>query len=793
MIQDAIDFLKKYAPEGAWVLTSIDPNKRGIQTRTFYPSDEPVLLDWLAQNNGERNIYFHVNKTIRDLQKKAEREDIENMGWLHVDIDPKAGEDIVQEQERALALLKNPPGNVPAPTVIVFSGGGYQGFWKLREPVQINGDLGKAEDAKRYNMQLEVLFGADNCHNIDRIMRLPGTMNVPDARKRKKGRVAVEAKLVEFNSDLVYDITQFTPAQAVQLASDSGFGGSSTVKISGNIKRLDSVEELDCPDRIKVIIVQGRHPDEGAKAGDDSRSAWLFDAICGMVRADVPDDVIFSVVTDPDFRISDSVLDKGTAAERYALRQIERAKEESIDPNLRILNEKHAVISNMGGRCRVVEEVMDFALNRTRITKQSFEDFRNRYMHKSVQIGTDSKGNPQFMQMGKWWLQHPNRKQYDTIVFAPGKEVPSAFNLWKGFAVEARPGNLHQKYLKHILDNVCSGDQSHFDYTIGWMASAVQKPDSPGQTAIVLRGRQGTGKSFFIKMFGRLFGRHYMQVSDPKHLVGSFNSHLRDCVVLFGDEAFYAGDKKHESVLKTLITEETITIEAKGVDAEAAMNCTHVLLASNNSWVVPAGVDERRYFVLDVGDHQMQNSGYFEEIAKELENGGLGNLLFYLTQYDLSKFNVRNVPKTAALREQKLYTLSPEEEWWYNKLQEGRLNQESEVWESDIQKDTLFLDYVEHQKLVGIFRRATPTTLGKFLAKVCPEGYPKSLQKLITVKIPDGQGWSKEVKRRPYFYQFPDLETLRSHWDTHFQTGEAWQQVSQEPVHQQTIHQGEPF
>jgi hypothetical protein len=57
----------------------------------------------------------------------------------------------------------------------------------------------------------------------------------------------------------------------------------------------------------------------------------VFDAVCQMVRYDVPDDVIFSVLTDPEFRISESILDKGNNAARYALRQIERANLAAID------------------------------------------------------------------------------------------------------------------------------------------------------------------------------------------------------------------------------------------------------------------------------------------------------------------------------------------------------------------------------------------------------------------------------------------------------------------------------
>jgi hypothetical protein len=196
---------------------------------------------------------------------------------------------------------------------------------------------------------------------------------------------------------------------------------------------------------------------------------------------------------------------------------------------------------------------------------------------------------------GSWWLKSPHRRQYHGLTFAPGRDVEGFYNLWRGFAVQAIPGDCSM-YLTHLKDVICKGNDQYFVYLISWMARAVQQPDSPGQVAVVLRGAQGTGKSFFAKVFGQLFGRHFLQVSDPKHLVGSFNAHLRDCVILFGDEAFFAGDKSHESVLKTLITEENMQIERKGFDVEQSPNYTHLIMASNSQWVVPAGANERRFF-----------------------------------------------------------------------------------------------------------------------------------------------------------------------------------------------------
>jgi hypothetical protein len=763
----ALYFLSRWAPGGPWALTAIRPDRKAIDTRTFWPSSKEALRKWLEEHNGHRNIYFHVNPPIRDISKKAEREDIKEVAWLHVDIDPRAGEDLSEERKRALELLTTKlPRGVPAPTVVIFSGGGYQGFWRLKEPIPINGDLERAEDAKRYNQQLEVLFGADNCHNIDRIMRLPGTVNIPDEKKKKKGRkpeLAVEVSFSEEGEG--YDLSLFTAAPAVQMPGGGFDGGEQQrVKVSGNIERITDVNELDqwgVPDRVKVIIVQGRHPDEPPKK-DNSRSSWVFDCVCQLVRAEVPDDVIFSILTDPDFGISESVIEKGSNASKYAIRQIERAKEEAIDPWLRELNEKFAVIGNIGGKCRVVEEVMDHTLKRSRLTRQSFDDFRNRYMNKYIKVGEDKAGLPIMKPVGAWWLANPNRRQFDHIIFAPGLDIKGAYNMWKGFSVAARPGDC-SLLLGHIRNNICQGNEEWYNYLIQWLARLVQHPDSPGEVAVVLRGGKGTGKSFFAKQVGSLLGRHFLHISNPSHLIGNFNSHLRDTVLLFADEAFYAGDKKHESILKTLITEETIQIEAKGVDVESSANFVHIIMASNNDYVVPASGDERRYFVLDVGAGSQQSWEYFNTIDKQMKSGGLEALLHMLLTMDIKGFNVRAVPQTEALRDQKDLSLDPTQDWWLDKLVEGSLMAEMDSWPAEVRKEELVKDYVEHAKRWMITRRGSATSLGKFLNRVCPG--LQAIQKLARFDELQADGWTRKVERRAYHWILPSLEDCRARWE----------------------------
>jgi hypothetical protein len=327
----AVEFLKLMYPEGPWVLTAIRPDSKAIETKTFRPESETPLPSWL---NRDWNIYCGVNRPMRDVDKKCEREDIKSLCYLHVDVDPRAGEDLESERARILALFTTnlPEGELP-PTAVVFSGGGYQGYWKLEQEIPIDGDLAKAEDAKRYNQARELAFGGDNCHNIDRIMRLPGTINLPDERKRKKGRKPELATLVYWNADAVYPIEKFTKAPAAVPAAKGGKPASrQKIEISDNIPRIENLQAeigdvYGVPARVLEIVAQGRAMDE-VKTPDDSRSMWVFDCCCNLLRANVPTEIIFSVLTDPSWGISASIVEKGSGAERYALRQITRAQVE---------------------------------------------------------------------------------------------------------------------------------------------------------------------------------------------------------------------------------------------------------------------------------------------------------------------------------------------------------------------------------------------------------------------------------------------------------------------------------
>jgi hypothetical protein len=421
-------------------------------------------------------------------------------------------------------------------------------------------------------------------------------------------------------------------------------------------------------------------------------------------------------------------LRRQLTAEKVRTRTVVHNPEE-IMPRIGQLNRDYAVV-NETGKAWVVRWRDDPVLGRQVLERISFQNFRNLFLNEKVN-GTTIAG---------LWLEHTRRRQYlDGIVFDPtGKAPASCFNLWRGFAAEPAPGDW-SLLRGHIEKVICAGDADNFAYVLDWLARLVQHPQLPGEVALVMTGGKGVGKGILGRWIYRAVGQHGMQITNPEHLVGKHNAHLRDCIVLFADEAFYAGDRRHEGILKGLVTEPVIMIEPKYVDAIQVPNRLHVIMASNDAWVVPASSDERRYFVLAVSDARRGDHPYFAAIEAQMQAAGLAAMLHELLDRDISAFQVRSVPQTEALRSQKTLSLNSVENWWKTVLDRGFLYKSRhgtpwfDAWHDFYSNSLLYESYAQLCKDANIYRRASQVEVGRFMGK------------LYSRKRPDGRHPSGEI------------------------------------------------
>ncbi len=386
-------------------------------------------------------------------------------------------------------------------------------------------------------------------------------------------------------------------------------------------------------------------------------------------------------------------------------------------------------VVNEAGKATIFQSGFDSVLRRNRYDRLSPKDLRILYANERVKIGVNKDGSPVMKGVADVWLGHPERHQFiHGVTFDPTNQVrPGVLNLWQGYAVQPVPGNW-SLMRDHIERIICDGDPIRFTYTMGWLARMYQHPAEQGEVALVMKGGEGTGKGTLAKANKHIIGHHALAIASAKHLVGNFNAHLRDTVFLFADEAFFAGDRAHVGVLKSIITEPTLTIEAKNVNAIEAPNYLHLMMASNEDWVIPASLDARRFMVNEVSDAHRNDHTYFAAIWQQMEQGGYAAMLHELLAYDLSHFNVRDVPTTEGLQHQRKLSLGTTESWWLDCLERGyvfrsRLGLEDDFadWDERVSTELLFASYSEFAKKRGERRPLTREGMGRFMVSMTAE------------------------------------------------------------------------
>ncbi len=343
------------------------------------------------------------------------------------------------------------------------------------------------------------------------------------------------------------------------------------------------------------------------------------------------------------------------------------------------MNETFAMI-NVGDKLRILREIPNPADPMYPRYKFMEKDaFRSIMANKTIAITVlGANGNPKtaIKSIGDIWLAHPSRRTYELgLIFSPGKEEAGYYNTWRGFTVEPSSKGDCQMYLDHIRDVICRGNQEWYEWLIDWMADVIQDPANPKGCAVGIKGIEGTGKGTMMEWFGELFGPHYSHLIDTSHLTSNFTAHLNEALIIFVDEAIWGGDHRAAGKVKGLITEKNIITERKGIDAELSKNYSRVVVASNEDWFVPAGPLSRRFFILEASSHRRDDFEYFAELKRLKENGGLGALLKFLMDREITN-NLYNAPATKYVEQQrqKSMRLKSPHEWWSRILIAGEHN-----------------------------------------------------------------------------------------------------------------------
>ena len=313
-------------------------------------------------------------------------------------------------------------------------------------------------------------------------------------------------------------------------------------------------------------------------------------------------------------------------------------------------------------------------------------------------------GNYEDKLMADIWLEWDKRRQYDGIVFEPGWnkavcEEKKVFNIWQGLPVVPGPKGRWDLLREHIRDNVCQGNDEYYNWILTWIAQIFQQPGLKMGSALAIKGERGTGKTKVFEWVRRALGVHAGVFSHKAHIIGNFNAHQAALLLMVCEEAVWAGDVQANGVLKDLITNASIMLEHKGVNAIEVSNYTRLVMLSNERWIVPATLDkERRFMVLECGTDKQQNTAFFASLDHQMATGGLKAMVGDLMTWDPNDhFSngwevLRNPPKTPWLAQQANEGLDVADRFFIQLVYEGQLRASQQEWDQEQIRTIKLLD-----------------------------------------------------------------------------------------------------
>lgn len=259
----ALEYLSDLDPKGRHLLVAIQPDFGPVESlNCCAETDADRIRDWVNQRDGDLNLHLTVNEVRADFTDlKPKKSDIVAVRAAHVDADLTGANTDDALGELFKDIGRKLPSNL-TPSLMIDSGGGYQMLFKLPEKIA----TAEGQDAiEALNRGLIALLDGDpSTWNVDRLIRLPGPINIPGKKKQAKGRAPRTAKALT-TTGATYDLSELArtvpPISIAQRASTEPEIAEVWAELDGGFhEQYCSEADLPVETRAKLNIALSESP-----------------------------------------------------------------------------------------------------------------------------------------------------------------------------------------------------------------------------------------------------------------------------------------------------------------------------------------------------------------------------------------------------------------------------------------------------------------------------------------------------------------------------------------------------
>ena len=248
------------------------------------------------------------------------------------------------------------------------------------------------------------------------------------------------------------------------------------------------------------------------------------------------------------------------------------------------------------------------------------------------------------------------------------KDGVATVNLWEYPAYrrgKSAPGKAFNEFLSFVIP-----DEAERNVFLDWLAWSLKYEEQKPRWAIMFYSqKQGTGKTVLTDLVKDLFGAaNTSRINGVRQLVARFNKEVLQHKLVVVEEIEVRKGSKEANQVKSLITEDSTTVEAKGLPSSVeAINCAFLMTTNHlPTWLEEA---DRRFFILNF-DHEGYNNGgrdyeKFVGLVKNLKEqvgtpAGIKGIYDDLLARDLTDHNAMSLDvmkhSTSLMRELKVLT-----------------------------------------------------------------------------------------------------------------------------------------
>lgn len=248
--------------------------------------------------------------------------------------------------------------------------------------------------------------------------------------------------------------------------------------------------------------------------------------------------------------------------------------------------------------------------------------------------------------------------------------VGEDYNLWRPSDVKPVAGDVSM-FLNHM--DFLIPDRKEHDLTLDFMAWCVQHPKLKPNFALVVKGFQGTGKSFIGQVMEQIYGVHNTARPSNDQVQSQYNDWAANCRLVVLEELMAKGRFDTMNAMKTMIADPRIPINEKFHSIYYLRNVMIFIGFTNYEDALPLEDDDRRYLIVNSPARPKPDAYYEELFAWLQEKGGASHVLDWLLKRDVSHFNGRGrAPATGSKEDMRRASLGDVESHllylWESKL-----------------------------------------------------------------------------------------------------------------------------